>query len=149
MKEFKFELERVFAYKQNVLDNKRLLYRQALEEFREKEREIDRLKEENLHVGRQFDQTKKAGGTRQQYIFYGLCLSSMEERIKKAERKQCHLFKALSQTKEAMRDAQIEVKKYEKLKEHRLEAYRLKENRAQERFIEEFVSRAPGNKGHI
>jgi putative uncharacterized protein (fragment) len=69
-------------------------------------------------------------------------LERMEKRIKKEENELTRLMVIAEEKKKEVIKAHMDTNTFEKLKEKRLEEYRVQGRKAEESFIEEFVTHA-------
>ena len=133
MKKFRFSLDTVLDYKQQVLDSLRAEHGAILTQVREQERVVDGLEEEYRQEDGEFTRRKLEGITILEAMSYEQHLRALERAIQTEQRK----LDALRIQEERKETATIE-----KLREHKLEDYRKAEQKAEEQRIEEFVTTA-------
>ena len=134
MKKFRFSLDTVLDYKQQVLDSLRAEHGAILTQVREQERVVDGLEEEYRQEDGEFTRRKLEGITILEAMSYEQHLRALERAIQTEQRK----LDALRIQVEARK----ETATIEKLREHKLEDYRKAEQKAEEQRIEEFVTTA-------
>ena len=140
MKRFRFSLETVLSYKQQIQDALQGEHAEALAKVRTQEAVLDTL----LHQYRAYDEEYRVrcgtGLLMTEVLIYQSGLRAMEREIEQASQ---HL-KELKQQEEKKREAVIEAKRetssIEKLKEKKLQEYQKAVGKSEEVFIEEFVS---------
>ena len=132
MKKFRFSLDTVLDYKQQVLDSLRAEHGAILTQVREQERVVDGLEEEYRQEDGEFTRRKLEGIT----ILEAMSYEQTEQRKLDALRIQEEKKRA------QVVEARKETATIEKLREHKLEDYRKAEQKAEEQRIEEFVTTA-------
>ncbi len=139
MKKFKFSLETVLEYKQQVLDSLQAEHGAILARVREQEEYIERLEADYRALSGEFNQRKMEGLTILDAIKYEQYLRSSERQIEEAH---AHLKKLRAQA-EKKRAEVVEAKKetssIEKLKEKKLDSYNKAVQKSEENMIDEFV----------
>ena len=113
MKKFKYSLETVYQFKLQVLDKVKEEYAIKQQEVLNQQSLINRLQEELFHYEEEFERVKQEGASIETIMMYVNGIERMEKRIGKEK---------------------DELKK--------LEEYRIQGQKAEEQFIEEFVSHA-------
>lgn len=140
MKKFRFSLETVLDYKQQILDSLRAEHGAILAQVREQEGVVAGLEEDHQREDGEFTRRKLEGITILDAMGYEQHLRALERAIQEEQRK----LDALRRQEEKKREQVVEAKKetatIEKLKEHKLDDYRKAEQKAEEQRIEEFVT---------
>ena len=116
MKRFKYSLENVLHYKEQILDSIKAEHGTLLAQIRKKEAEIQELENKLVSAQNKMDDLKKQEQ---------LKLLQQQEEKKKVQ----------------VIAAKIDTSRYEKLKDRRQSEYEKAAKKAQELFIEEFASR--------
>ena len=136
MKRFKYSLENVLHYKEQILDSIKAEHGTLLAQIRKKEAEIQELENKLVSAQNKMDDLKKQDVQIKDICLYGMYISEMENQIRK---------KLLQQQEEKKKEqviaAKIDTSRYEKLKDRRQSEYEKAAKKAQELFIEEFASR--------
>lgn len=139
MKKFRFSLETVLDYKQQVLSSLQSEHGAILAQIREQEELIEDLEAAYRHMDHKFGRMKVEGINILDAMKYEQYLRAMERQIKEAYE---HLAE-LQKREEAKRNQVVEAKKetssIEKLKEKKLDAYNKAAQKAEEAAIDEFV----------
>lgn len=139
MKKFRFSLETVLDYKQQVLSSLQSEHGAILAQIREQEELIEDLEAAYRHMDHEFGRMKLEGINILDAMKYEQYLRAMERQIKEAYE---HLAE-LQKREEAKRNQVVEAKKetssIEKLKEKKLDAYNKAAQKAEEAAIDEFV----------
>ena len=145
MKKFRFSLETVLEYKQQILDSLQAEHGAILARIRQQEEHIEMLEAEYRHLSQEFNRRKTEGISILDALKYEQYLRAMERQIEEARQ----FLAELQKQEEAKRKEVVEAKKdtssIEKLREKKLEAYHKAEAKSEELLIEEFVSSARAN----
>ena len=140
MKKFRFSLETVLDYKQQVLDALRTEHGAILAQVRAQEDVVDGLEGEHQEVDSEFSQRKLEGITIVDALSYEQYLRALERQIQTERRKLEVLRHKEEQKRAQVVEARKETATLEKLREHKLDDYRKAEQKEEEQRIEEFVS---------
>ena len=139
MKKFRFSLETVMEYKQQVLDSLQAEHGAILAKVRRQEELIEELEAAYRHLAQEFNRRKLEGISILDAMKYEQYLRSSERHLEEAYQ---HLAK-LQKQEEAKRDEVVEAKKetssIEKLREKKLEGYNKAVQKSEEAMIDEFV----------
>ena len=140
MKKFRFSLETVLDYKQQVLSSLQTEHGAILARIREQETYIEELEAGYRHLDHEFTRRKLEGINIVDAMKYEQYLRGMERQIEEAYRD----LERLRQEEEAKRaqvvDAKKETSSIEKLREKKLENYNKAAQKAEEAMIDELVS---------
>ncbi len=140
MKKFRFPLDTVLSYKQQVLDALRGEHAAILAEVHTQEECVEHLWQEYRAYSEEYRQRSAEGLVMTEALMYQTGLRSIEREIQRETEK----LDALRAKEEAKRAEVVEAKKetssIEKLREKKLDAYHKEEAKSEEIFIEEFVS---------
>ena len=140
MKKFKFSLEMVLNYKQQVLKALQGEHAAALSRLREQEQLLERMWQEYREYNEEYCEKKAAGMTISEALSYQSGLRVLESQIQK-ETEQLERFRKDEERKrERVVEARKETASIEKLREKKLGAYQKAVAKSEELFIEEFVS---------
>ena len=140
MKKFRFSLETVLDYKNQVLDAIRAEHAAILAQVRAQEQVVENMEKEHRQVDGEFTQRKLEGLTVLDALNYEQYLRSLEREIQTEYYKLAKLRKQEEAKRAQVVEARQETATIEKLKEHKLEDYRKAEQKDEEQRIEEFVS---------
>ena len=140
MKKFRFSLETVLEYKQQVLDSLQAEHGAILAQVRQQEELIEELEAEYRHMSGEFNRRKLEGLSILDAIKYEQVLRAMEREIEEARERLRELQKQAEKKREQVVEAKKETSSIEKLREKKLDAYHKAEAKSEEAFIEEFVS---------
>ena len=140
MKKFRFSLETVLDYKQQVLETLQAEHGAILARVREQEKLIEELEAAYRALSHEFNRRKEEGLTVLDAVRYEQYLRSSERQIEEAYK---HL-RELEQQAEKKRNEVVEAKKetssIEKLREKKLEGYNKAVQKSEEAMIDELVS---------
>ena len=145
MKKFKFALDTVLSYKQQVLDALRGEHAECLAKVRAQEELLENLWQEYRDYNSEYRQRAEEGLPVTEALMYQNGLRAAELEIQR-ETARLEKLKAQEEKKRAeVVEARKETSSIEKLKEKKLAAYNKAAEKSEEQFIEEFVSSARGS----
>lgn len=140
MKRFQYRLETVLAYKTQVLDNLKTEHATIMQKVNHKQEEIRGLHQKLAGYENEFDQVKEQGTSIEHYRLFDMCIGRMEQIIDTEKEHLRVLKKQEDEKKEEVISAKVDTSRYEKLKEKKAFEYQKAAARAEELFVEEFVS---------
>ena len=139
MKKFKFSLDTVLAYKDQVLDSLKSEHAMIIAETREQELLLAAAWSRYRDYDEEFRERKLTGISATDALMYQSALRAQELEIQRQTEK----LKQLQAREEKKRGEVVEAKKdtasLEKLREHKLENYNKMIQKNEEQRIEEFV----------
>ena len=147
MKKFKFSLDSVLSYKQQVLDALKGEHAVILGQVREQEAVLEAVWQAYRDCNSEFSQRKAEGMSIADAMFYENGLRALEVEIQRETDKLAELQKKEEAKRQEVVDAKIDTSSIEKLKEHKLEDYNKAVQKAEENLIDEFVSSARARTG--
>lgn len=140
MKKFKFSLDTVLSYKDQILDALRIEHGVILAEIRAQEEVLEAAWRRYRDYDEEFREQKLNGITALNAMMYEAGLRAQELEIKRETEK----LDALRVKEEKKREEVVEAKKetasLEKLREHKLDNYNKAIQKSEEQMIEEYVS---------
>ena len=142
MKKFKYSLETVYQFKLQVLDKVKEEYAIKQQEVLNQQSLINRLQEELFHYEEEFERVKQEGASIETIMMYVNGIERMEKRIGKEKDELIRRTVIAEEKKREVIKANVDTNAFEKLKEKKLEEYRVQGQKAEEQLIEEFVSHA-------
>ena len=140
MKQFNYRLETVLAYKTQVLDNLKSAHAVIIQKVNRKQEEIQGLNRELVSYESGFDEVKEKGAAIEDYRLFDMCIGRMEEIIDTEKERLKKLRQEEDAKKQEVVEAKVDTSKFEKLKEKKFQEYQKAVMKADELFIEEFVS---------
>ena len=140
MKRFKYRLDTVLDYKIQVLDNLKSEHAVIMQSVNKKEEQITGLTRELIGYEAGFDELKETGATIENFRLFDLCIARMEEMIDTEKEHLKVLQKQEDAKKKEVIEAKVDTSRYEKLKDKKYIEYQKAVAKAEEAFIEEFVS---------
>ena len=140
MKQFQYRLESVLAYKTQVLDNLKSEHAVIIQKVNRKQEEIQGLNRELVSYESGFDEVKEKGAAIEDYRLFDMCIGRMEEIIDTEKERLKKLRQEEDAKKQEVVEAKVDTSKFEKLKEKKFQEYQKAVMKADELFIEEFVS---------
>ena len=140
MKKFRFSLETVLEYKQQVLESLQTEHGALLAQVRRQEERIEKLEADYRAMAGEFNQRKAEGISILDAIKYEQYLRAMERQIQQA----VHRLEELRRQEEAKRlevvAAKQDTSSIEKLKDKKLDSYNKAVQKSEEAIIDEFVT---------
>jgi len=140
MKKFRFSLETVLDYKNQILDALQAEHGAILAQVRAQEKVIEELEREYRETDSDFTRRKLEGINVLDAMSCEQYLRSLERKLQEEYRKLERLRRREEEKRAQVVEARKETATIEKLKEHKLEDYRKAEQKDEEQRIEEFVS---------
>ena len=140
MKRFEYRLETVLDYKTQVLDNLKTEHAAIMQNINKKQAQIRSLKQELTGYESEFDEVKVAGATIENYRLFDMCIGRMEQIIDEEKERLQVLRRQEDAKKQEVIEAKVDTSRYEKLKDRKLREYQKAVAKADEIFVEEFVS---------
>ena len=140
MKKFKFALDTVLSYKQQVLDALEAEHAAAMAKVHEQEKVLDAVWQEYRDCNTQYREKKAEGLSITEAMIYESSLRSGELHIQRETKKLEKLQEEAEKKREEMVEAKIDTSSLEKLKDKKLEQYRKDEQKDQELLVDEFIS---------
>ncbi len=140
MKRFEYRLETVLDYKTQVLDNLKTEHAAIMQNVNKKQEQIRSLKQELTGYESEFDEVKVAGATIENYRLFDMCIGRMEQIIDEEKERLQVLRRQEDAKKQEVIEAKVDTSRYEKLKDRKLREYQKAVAKADEVFVEEFVS---------
>ena len=140
MKKFRFSLETVLDYKQQVLESLQIEHAAIQAKVRAQEERLRGLEEQHWELDAEFSQRKLEGIAILDAMKYEQYLRATERAIEEAE----EVLEDLREQEEAKRSEVVEAKKetssIEKLRERKLDGYNKALRKSEEAMIDELVS---------
>lgn len=140
MKKFEYRLDTVLDYKTQVLDNLKTEHAVIVQKVNKKQEEIQGLNRRLMGYENNFDRAKEQGVTIEDCRLFSMCIGRMEEIILEEKGRLKILKKQEDEKKQEVISAKVDTSKFEKLKEKKLQEYQKAVMKADETFVEEFVS---------
>ena len=119
MKRFKYSLENVLHYKEQILDSIKAEHGTLLAQIRKKEAEIQELENKLVSAQNKMDDLKKQDVQIKDICLYGMYISEMENQIRKKQEQLKLLQQQEEKKKVQVIAAKIDTSRYEKLKDRR------------------------------
>ena len=140
MKKFRFSLETVLDYKQQVLDALQVEHGVILARVRAQEAEIEEIEAAYRHLNGEFSRRKIEGITIVDAMKYEQYLRATERQLEEAYKRLEELRKQAEAKRQEVVEAKKETSSIEKLREKKLEAYNKAVQKSEEAMIDELVS---------
>ena len=142
MKKFKFSLNSVLSYKQQVLESLQGEHAVILAQVREQEEVLEGVWQQYRDCDDEYRRRKAEGMTITDAMVYQNGLRVLEADIQRETEKLEELKKQEEAKRQEVVDAKIDTSSIEKLKEKKLELYNKEVAKGEELLIDEFVSSA-------
>ncbi|MBD5162049.1 MAG: flagellar export protein FliJ [Oscillibacter sp.] len=140
MKKFRFSLETVLEYKQQVLDSLQTEHGAILARVRRQEELIERLEADYWALSGEFNQRKSEGINILDAMKYEQYLRSSERQIEEAYARLTKLREQAEKKRIEVVEARKETASIEKLREKKLASYNKAAQKEEEKVIDEFVT---------
>ena len=140
MKKFKFSLDTVLSYKQQVLEALQGEHALALAAVREQETLLESLWQQYRDYNAEYRRRAEEGLPLTEALMYQNGLRAAEQEIQRETQRLEELRAEEEKRREKVIDAKKDTSSIEKLREKKLDAYHKAEAKSEEAFIEEFVS---------
>ena len=142
MKKFKFSLDSVLSYKQQVLESLQGEHAVILAQVREQEGVLERTWQDYRDCDAEYRQRKAEGITITDAMVYQNGLRVLERDIQRETDRLEELRRKEEKKRQEVVDAKIDTSSIEKLKEKKLDLYNKEAAKNEEVLIDEFVSSA-------
>ena len=142
MKKFKFSLDSVLSYKEQILDALKGEHAAILAQVREQEDVLEAVWQEYRVCNEEYRQRKAEGITVMDAMFYQNGLRVLEADIQRETDQLEELRRQEEAKRQQVVDAKIDTSSLEKLKDKKLELYNKAVQKSEEALIDEFVSSA-------
>ncbi len=140
MKKFQFSLQKVLSYREQVEDNIRNEHAGILSKISDQEAVIARLEKEAIDCSIKLDEEKSNGCKINIVHIYEVFLTEKAYQIERAKKVLSELEKQKEKKLEELMNAKMDRSSIDKIKDKRKEEYSKAVAKAEEHFIEEFVS---------
>ena len=147
MKKFKFALDTVLSYKQQVLGVLQGEYAEAMARVRAQEALLEECWQEYRTCNEEYREKAAEGLAITDALMYQSALRAAELEIQRETKRLEDLQAEAEKRREKMVEAKKETASIEKLREKKLDAYHKAEAKSEELFIEEFVSSTRAHAG--
>lgn len=140
MKKFTFSLQKLLNYKEQVFDIERGILADMNAVLHQMREELSSLQQELRKGSQELNQKYAEGITALEILSHKTYLTAVGDAII-AQRDQIELQRqAIDRQMDKVREAKIEISTMEKLREKKVEEYNYMAQKAEDLFIEEFVS---------
>ncbi|WRS26693.1 flagellar export protein FliJ [Oscillospiraceae bacterium MB08-C2-2] len=140
MKRFSFSLQRLLRFKEQLMDAERAILAEMNALLFQYRQELEALRADLAARSEEFNQKVSVGMLPSEIAvhksFIRLIETAIEQKIRQIEMQ----TQAIDKQTEKVRGLKIEISSMEKLREKRLEEYNYQATKAEETFIEEYVS---------
>ncbi len=140
MKKFRFSLETVLSYKQQVLDAQQAEHAAILAAVNEQEAKLRQLQEAYAAYADEYRRRCASGMDINRALFYQAGLRTREKELEEETGRLSELHKQEEAKRAEVVAAKQDTSSIEKLKEKQVARYNEAVTKSEEQFIEEFVS---------
>lgn len=142
MKKFRFGLDSVLDYRQQVLDGLQGEYAKALEQVRQQEARKEAVELQYAQLNQEFRERAAEGISVADAMGYESGLRVLERDIARETKRLQELLQLAEEKRRQVMQAHVDTRILERLKEKKLQDYQLDVQKSEERFIDELVSAA-------
>ena len=142
MKKFRFGLDSVLDYRQQVLDGLQGEYAKALEQVRQQEARKEAVELQYAQLNQEFRERAAEGISVADATGYESGLRVLERDIARETKRLQELLQLAEEKRRQVMQAHVDTRILERLKEKKLQDYQLDVQKSEERFIDELVSAA-------
>ena len=142
MKKFRFGLDSVLDYRQQVLDGLQGEYAKALEQVRQQEARKEAVELQYAQLNQEFRERAAEGISVADAMGYESGLRVRERDIARETKRLQELLQLAEEKRRQVMQAHVDTRILERLKEKKLQDYQLDVQKSEERFIDELVSAA-------
>ncbi len=140
MKKFRFQLDTVLGYKQQVLDNRLVEHGAAVAQVTRQEAVLDDAQGRRAGYEAEFRQRQAEGMTMFEALKYQNCMQALVQEIERETEKLAQLRRIEEEKRARVVESRVETKTLEKLKEIKLQDYNYDLRRDEERFIDDLTA---------
>ena len=140
MKKFKFSLDSVLSYKQQVLDSLKGEHAGILAQVRAQEERLESVWQSYRDHNGEYCQRKAEGLTIMEATFYQNGLRVLERDIQRETDRLEELRRQEEKKRQEVLEAKIDTSSLEKLKDKKLDLYQKAVQKDEENLIDEFIS---------
>lgn len=140
MKQFRFGLDGVLGYRQQVLEGQQNEYAKALQRVREQQDRVEDAQARYQALNRRFREEAAAGMTAADAMGFESGLRVLELEIAQEMKSLQTLRQEAEEKRKRVLQAHMDAAVLERLKEKQQDAYRKEVQKSDERFIDELVS---------
>ncbi len=140
MKQFRFGLDGVLGYRQQVLEGQQNEYAKALQRVREQQDRVEDAQARYQALNRRFREEAAAGMTAADAMGFESGLRVLELEIAREMKSLQTLRQEAEEKRKRVFQAHMDAAVLERLKEKQQDAYRKEVQKSDERFIDELVS---------
>ena len=140
MKQFRFGLDGVLGYRQQVLEGQQNEYAKALQRVREQQDRVEDARARYQALNRRFREEAATGMTAADAMGFESGLRVLELEIAREMKSLQTLRQEAEEKRKRVLQAHMDAAVLERLKEKQQDAYRKEVQKSDERFIDELVS---------
>ncbi len=140
MKKFRFQLDTVLGYKQQVLDNRLVEHGAAVAQVTKQEAVLADARTRMSNYENEFQQKQAEGMTMFEALKYQNCMQALIREVDRETEKLIHLRRIEEEKRARVVESRVETKTLEKLKEIKLQDYNKGVQKDEERFIDDLTA---------
>lgn len=140
MKKFRFQLDTVLGYKQQVLDNRLVEHGAAVAQVTKQEAVVNAARERQAEYESEFQQKQAEGMSMFEALKYQNCMQALFSEIERETEKLVQLRRIEEEKRAQVVESRVETKTLEKLKELKLQDYNKGLQKDEERFIDDLTA---------
>ena len=140
MKKFRFQLDTVLGYKQQVLDNRLVEHGAAVAQVTRQEAVLQDAEGRLSNYDEEVRQKKTAGMSMFEALTYQNCMAALVGEVDREAEKLVQLRRVEEEKRARVVESRVETKTLEKLKEFKLAEYNKGVQKDEERFIDDLTA---------
>lgn len=140
MKKFRFQLDTVLGYKQQVLDNRLVEHGAAVAQVTRQEAVLQDAEGRLSNYEEEFRHKKSAGMSMFEALKYQNCMEALVGEVDREAEKLVQLRRVEEEKRARVVESRVETKTLEKLKEFKLAEYNKGVQKDEERFIDDLTA---------
>lgn len=139
MKKFRFSLEKVLEYKQEIVDVRRSEYAAALTKVRQQQEVIRNCEVHHEQLNSEYRVREKEGMSIVDARMFELSLQAVQRELAKEKKTLAALQQAAEQKRDELVASRQEARAIDKLKEKKLAQYQAETQKSEEKVLDDLV----------
>lgn len=140
MKKFRFQLDTVLGYKQQVLDNRLVEHGAAVAQVTRQEAVLQDARNRLANYEAEFQQKQAEGMSMFEALKYQNCIQALVSEVERETEKLIQFRRVEEEKRARVVESRVETKTLEKLKEIKLQDYNKGVQKDEERFIDDLTA---------
>lgn len=140
MKKFRFQLDTVLGYKQQVLDNRLVEHGAAVAQVTKQEAVVQSVQERLADYENEFQEKQATGMSMFEALKYQNCIQALISELERETEKLVQLRRIEEEKRARVVESRVETKTLEKLREIKQQDYNHDVQKEEERFIDDLTA---------